>query len=400
MFKKKIFFNNYLNNSQNYVKNLKLTKKLFNSLLIELKKGELPLLNSFEEDYKYNFSKTIVSKFSKYNNIVIIGIGGSILGAKAIYSFLKKKTKKKLFFFDNLDLNLFSKYNNLNNTCFVVISKSGNTTETIINLSFVFSKNTLRNRLVIITEEKNSALMRIAKKYNAAIIGHKEFIGGRYSVLSETGMFPAALMNLSIKKFKNLKKLIKNKNFVSSLIQNAASIYTLNLKKINNSIILNYDSSLNNLSYWHQQLVAESLGKKGKGIYPTVSFAPKDQHSLFQLYLDGPQNKFFTFFNSFESEIDIKTSNEVIPDNMSYFKNKKIKTIINAQCEAAKNIFKKKKIPFREIIFKRKDETHLGEILTFFVLETIILARLMNVNPFDQPAVEQIKQEAKKILCS
>jgi len=95
MFKKKIFFNNYLNNSQNYVKNLKLTKKLFNSLLIELKKGELPLLNSFEEDYKYNFSKTIVSKFSKYNNIVIIGIGGSILGAKAIYSFLKKKKKKK-----------------------------------------------------------------------------------------------------------------------------------------------------------------------------------------------------------------------------------------------------------------------------------------------------------------
>ncbi len=343
MFKEKIFFSSYLNNSKNYKKNLKLTKFFFNSFLIEFKKNKLPFLKSFERDYEYDFSKTTISKFFKYKNIAIIGMGGSILGAKAIYSFLKKKTKKKLFFFDNLDLNLFSEYKKLNNTCFIVVSKSGNTIETVINLSAVFQKNKLKNKLIIITEKKNSALMNVAKKYNATIISHRKFIGGRYSILSETGMVPAMLMNLNINKFKSLKELLKNKNFVSSLIQNIASIYTLNLRNINNSVILNYDSSLNNLSYWHQQLVAESLGKKGKGIYPTVSFAPKDHHSLFQLYLDGPQNKFFTFFNSFESSMNIKTPNKIIPNNMKYFKNKKIKNIINAQCEAAKNIFKKKK---------------------------------------------------------
>ena len=125
--------------------------------------------------------------------------------------------------------------------------------------------------------------MYVAGKYNAEIIRHKEFIGGRYSVLSEPGMFPAAIMGLNLLKFKNLKNLIRNKNFTSSLIQNVASIYTLNSKKINNSVILSYDSNLNDLGYWYQQLVAESLGKKGKGINPILSFGPKDHHSLLQL---------------------------------------------------------------------------------------------------------------------
>ena len=111
-------------------------------------------------------------------------------------------------------------------------------------------------------------------------------------------MLPAAMMGLDLDKFRNLSKLIKNKNFVTSLIQNVASIYSLNLKGINNSVILSYDSDLNDLGYWYQQLVAESLGKKGKGINPMLSFGPKDHHSLLQLYLEGPRDKFFTFFNS------------------------------------------------------------------------------------------------------
>jgi len=145
---------------------------------------------------------------------------------------------------------------------------------------------------------KNNVLNYIADKFNAEIIEHKDFIGGRYSVLSEVGMFPAALMGLNINKFKNLEKLIKNKNFVSSLIQNVASIHTLNAQGTKNSVILNYDSDLNDLGYWYQQLVGESLGKKGKGITPILSIAPKDHHSVLQLYLDGPKDKFFTFFSS------------------------------------------------------------------------------------------------------
>ena len=193
-------------------------------------------------------------------------------------------------------------------------------------------------------------------------------------------MFPAALMNLNVTKFKNLKKLIYNRYFVSSLINSVSSIYTLNQQKVKNSVILNYDLRLNDLSLWYQQLIGESLGKKGKGITPIISTCPKDNHSLLQLYLDGPKDKFFTFFSS------------------SANRSRKVESILNAQCEATKNIFRKKRIPYRHFTFKKNDEKELGSIFTFFVLETIMLARLMNVNPYDQSAVEQIKIETKKFL--
>ena len=401
MLKKDNFFKNYFISSSKYKKNIKKTKKIFNSFLIDLENNQIPLLNSYEKNYEFGFSMATVRKFSKYKNIVIIGMGGSILGTKSIYSFLEKKIKKKVFFFDNLDLDLNSKYRkikNLESSCFVIASKSGKTIETIINLGTIFSKNSLKNKLIIISEPTDNALMAIANEYHAEVIEHKEFISGRYSVLSEIGMFPAALMGLNLMKFKNLKRLIKNKNFISILIQNVACIYTLISKKINNSVILNYDSNLNNLGYWYQQLVAESLGKKGKGINPILSFGPKDHHSLLQLYLDGPKDKFFTFFNSSKKENKFKIGRNIIPNNMSFLKNKNLEFIINAQCDAMKNIFKLKKIPFRQITFRKKNEEELGKIFTFFVLETILLSRLMNVNPFDQPAVEQVKNETRRFL--
>tara|TARA_Y100000590_G_scaffold396994_1_gene478198 strand:+ start:578 stop:1717 length:1140 start_codon:yes stop_codon:yes gene_type:complete len=371
-------------NSKEYKKNIIKTKKVFNSFSLDLKNFEIPLLESYDKDYELDFSKTIVKKFSRHTNIFIFGMGGSILGTKAIYSFLRKKIKKNVFFFDNLDLNLFNKFKkikNLKNSCFIVVSKSGNTIETITNLNNFFSKSLIKNKLVLITEMNDSVLIKTGNKLNAEIIEHKDFIGGRYSVLSEVGMFPAALMNLNIEKFKNLKKLIHNKYFLKSLINSVASIYTLNQKGIRNSIMLNYDSRLNDLCFWYQQLVGESLGKKGKGILPMVSTCPKDHHSLLQLYLDGPKDKFYTFFSSFPKD-----------------SKKTVSKIIRAQCEATKKIFSRKRIPHRHFIFRKNDESELGNIFTFFVLETILLSRLMNLNPYDQPAVEDVKNETKKFL--
>lgn len=315
-------------------------------------------------------------------------MGGSILGTKSIHSFFKQKVKKKLFFFDNLDLNLneeFNKLKNIKNSCFIVVSKSGNTLETITNIQNIIAKINLKNKLVVITELTNNNLIDIANKFNAEIIEHKDFIGGRYSVLSEVGMFPAALMNLNIKKFKNLEQLIKNQYFTSCLTKSVASIYTLNQQGVKNSVILNYDSRLNDLCLWYQQLVGESLGKKGKGINPSISHCPKDHHSVLQLYLDGPRDKFYTFFSSSQKKHFKKSYS-------------KIQKIINAQCEATKNIFNKKKISYRHFVFKKNDESELGWIFTFFALETVLLANLMHINPFDQPAVEQIKKETKRIL--
>jgi len=383
MLKKNNFFKGYFTNSKIYNKNLKKTKKYFNSLLTDLKNHKIPLMESYEKSYKFNFAKKKVKEFTKYKNIIIIGMGGSILGVKSIYSYMKDKIRKEVFFFDNLDLNMhknFKKIKNLKNSCFIIISKSGNTLETLTNLKAIPPKLLLKNNLVIITELKDSNLLSIGRKFNAAIIEHNSSIGGRYSALSEVGMFPASLMNLKINKFKNLSKLLRNANFVSSLLNSVCSIHKLNQQGLKNSVFLNYDSKLNDLCLWQQQLMAESLGKKGKGVTPIVSSCPKDHHSLLQLYLDGPKDKFFTFLSSAPNPY------------------KKIDTILDAQCKATKNVFKSKKIPFRHLILKNNDEGELGSTFTFFVLETILLARLMNINPFDQPAVEAIKIETKKIL--
>ena len=401
MLKIENFFLGNKNNLKNYKKHLKKTKSFFYLFLKDLKNSKIPLLESYEKDYDFDFSPEIIKKFSTYKNIIIIGMGGSVLGTKSIHSFFGEKIKKNIFFFDNLDLNLNLKYKkikNLNNSCFIVAGKSGRTVETIINLGAIFSKKKLKNKLIIIAQPSDNALVHIANKYQAQFIKHREYISGRYSVLSETGMFPAALMGLNLKKFKNLKKLLKNKKFTSILIQNVACISTFISNKTNNSVILNYDSNLNDLAYWYQQLVAESLGKKGKGINPIVSFGPKDHHSLLQLYLDGPKDKFFTFINSSQKKDKLKINQDIIPNNMKFLRNKNLSSIVEAQCKAVKNIFKINKISFRQITFNKNNEEELGEAFTFFALETILLAGLMNLNPFDQPAVEQVKKETKKIL--
>ena len=401
MLRKNFFFKKFTFDSKKFNQNLKKTKIVFNSFKSDLKNSQVPLLQSYEKNYIYDFTPQTIKKFYKFKNIIIIGMGGSILGSKTIYSFFKSRIKKKVFFFDNLDANLHSRFNkikNLKNSCFIVISKSGNTLETIVNLSIVFSKTLLKNKLIIITEVKDNVLNDIATKFNADVIEHKNFIVGRYSVLSESGMFPSALMGLNTNKFKNLKKLINDKNFVSSLIQNVASIYTLNKQGRKNSVILNYDSDLNDLGYWYQQLVGESLGKNQKGITPILSPAPRDHHSVLQLYLDGPKDKFFTFFSPPNSHSKNKIPGKAIPDNMKFLKNKSLEFIVKAQYEAVKNIFKTKNIPFRYFIFNKNNEEELGSIFTFFVLETILLARLLKINPFSQPAVEQIKIETRKIL--
>ena len=154
------------------------------------------------------------------------------------------------------------------------------------------------NNCLVITEDKSSPLREIAYQHKCTILKHEIDIGGRYSVLSEVGMVPAELMGLNEKKFKRLNYLINNKQFVKNIVENVASTLSLVNSKKYLSVILNYDCKSENLLSWYQQLIAESLGKKSKGIIPLVSTMPKDSHSLMQLYLDGPKNSFYTFFFS------------------------------------------------------------------------------------------------------
>jgi len=384
MLSKNIDFQNFKK-----IKKIKKVNKIFENLL----KDQPSFFETLKPTYKNSYSKRALFKYKKFLNIRIIGMGGSSLGSEAIYYFLNKKIKKKLTFVNNLNNNddyLQDKNINLN----LIISKSGNTLETIANSNTLIKK---KDSNIVITENKESYLTNLASQLKAEIFEHKNYVGGRYSVLSEVGMLPAELMNLNENKFKQFNNLIKNKIFVNNLINNVMA--TLNF--INNgkfaSVILNYDEQSESLFKWYQQLIAESLGKKSKGLLPIISSMPKDNHSLMQLYLDGPKKSFYTFFNTLDTNV-IKMQNNNILFSHKYLKNQSIQKIKQSQMFATEKVFISKKIPFRSFRVLKRDEKSLGELFCFFILETILLGRSLNVNPFDQPSVELIKKETKKVL--
>ena len=349
------------------------------------------IIESLSNNYRDSFEKKNINKYKNTKNFRLIGMGGSTLGTQAIYNFLKHKIKKKFYFIDNLNPSLKrdkKKYLN------IVVSKSGNTIETIANLNVLLRK---KEKNIFITENKKNYLNLLAQKLKADVIYHNNFIGGRYSVLSEVGMLPSELMGLNPKKFRQLNSLVNNKKFLNGLVANVSSILFFLKKKKFNSIILNYDEKSDNLFKWYQQLVAESLGKKKTGLLPIISSVPKDNHSLMQLYLDGFQNNFFTFFYVNENNSLKINNNQLLPAKKSLL-NKDLSAILYAQKNATENVFKKKNIPFRSFEIKVRDEKTLGELFCFFILETILLGEALNLNPFDQPAVELIKTETNKLL--
>ena len=380
---------------KNYSKN---SRKLLQDTIKKLDKPN-QVINILTERFKLNFKNKDLNKFKKFKTIVIIGMGGSSLGAEAIHQFFINRIKKKVHFLNDLDLEkLLNLKKNLRikKTLFIVISKSGNTTETLSNLFYlnIIKKNS--KNIVIITEKKNSILFNIHKKYNLFFIEHKNFIGGRYSVLSEVGLVPAYLMGLNI--FKIRKNLKKNLNQIKLILEKTKKIANIMCgKKINNLVFLNYAPNLEKFLYWAQQLMAESLGKKGKGYFPVISSAPRDHHSLLQLYLDGPKDKLFYIFSG-EEKLTKKLSLKKHLKRRFFLDNKNLNQIKFAQRKALINVFKKNRISFREFKLKNHNEETLGELFSYFILETIFVAELSNVNPFDQPAVEQVKKATKKIL--
>ena len=369
----------------------KVNSHKINNKLRQILKEKNQVIKSLTLDYKNSFDKTLVKKYERFSNFRIIGLGGSILGSQAIYQFLKSKIKKNFFFIDNLNpkINIDKKKKFVN----IVVSKSGKTIETVANINVLLNK---KDKNIFITENKINYLHQLAQTLKNEIIHHNNFIGGRYSVLSEVGMLPAELMNLKTSRFKQFNALIKNKKFINNLVTNVSSILDFQKKKKFNSVIINYDEKSEGLFKWYQQLVAESLGKDKKGILPIISNMPKDNHSVMQLYLDGFQNNFYTFFYVNEKKSE-KIKNGLL-FSQNFLKDKNFSNILFAQKKATENIFKKKKIPFRSFEIKQRNEKTLGELFTFFILETILIAKCLNLNPYNQPAVELIKNETKKIL--
>ena len=377
-----------------FFKDFKLKKKSseIKKKLEKFIKENNSIAQSLKKDYQDFFKKKELKKYKSFKNIRVIGMGGSSLGTEAIYDFLKYKIKKNFIFINNLNPRL--KKGNNKKILNLIVSKSGNTIETIVNSNILVKK---KDKNIFITENKKNYLYLLGQKLKADIIHHNNYIGGRYSVLSEVGMLPAELMGLDSKKFRQFNNLIKNRGYLNALISNVSSTLYFIKKEKFNSVIINYDKQSENLFNWYQQLIAESLGKKSKGLLPIISSMPKDNHSVMQLYLDGFKKNFFTFFY-----VDEKNSTKIINKDIlspyNFIKNKSISNIAFAQKKATENIFKKKNIPFRSFEIKKRDEKTLGELFCFFILETILLSKALKINPYDQPAVETIKKETRSIL--
>lgn len=395
-----------LNNiKSNYSRDLKLNSfKKFEKVFKDIVKNishQNNILNVLNKNFKFSFKKDEIKKFKKFKKIVLIGMGGSILGTEAIYSFLKHKIKKKVYFLDDLDENKISKIKKKeisSQMLFIIISKSGNTTETLSNaFSLNLFKKNAKN-LIIITEKKDNLLFRLSKKLNLFYVKHKNYIGGRYSVLSDVGILPSYLMGLNILKLRSkLLEFIKGNNKKTLRESSIYLSHFLNTKKKNNLIFLNYTPELENLLFWCQQLIAESLGKKNKGFLPIISNAPKDHHSLLQLYLDGPKDKIFNIISLRKnSNLKIKVGKDF--KAISFLNNKDLNRVKDSQKNALIKSLIRKKLPFREFSILENNEETLGQIFSYFILETVIIGKILNINPFDQPAVEQVKIDTKKFL--
>ncbi len=378
--------------------------KKFNKIFIDINndiKNIKKTLNVLNNKFQLSFKIRDLNRFKKFQTIAVIGMGGSILGAEAIYNFLKIKIKKKVYFFNDLDENKikdFKKHQKNSKVLFIIVSKSGNTIETLSNAFLLKAIKKNANNVIVISEKKKNFLYTLSKKFNLFHVEHKKNIGGRYSVLSEVGLIPAYLMGVNIFKLRSnifscSKKI--NKLMIKNHTLKLANI--MNSKKMNNLIFLNYSPELKKFLFWCQQLIAESLGKKSLGFLPVISSAPKDHHSLLQLYLDGPRDKFFYIF-SFNAKSSEKINVNYSDGLKIFLHQKKLSKVKDAQKNSLIKSFIKKGIPFREFKIKKINEEVLGELFSLFIIETIVVGKLLNINPFDQPAVEEIKLNTKKIL--
>jgi len=388
-----------LKSTEDYKKNLEICNLASEKLILEIKNKNNEIVNSFSWDYQ-NHTKIERDKIIKKKNQLVIGIGGSSAGAKAISMYLGNN----VFFFDNYDPLYISKFfqnSNVKNFTIYVISKSGNTFETLamLNLTYqhllkISNKADIAKNMIVITEDSENLLSNFAKKKGLKIVTHNKKIGGRYSVFSETAMM---LFDLDAKKISDsaesvISKLIENKqDDHCNPVINAAVILTLkSTNSINFNINLLYDYSLKNYSYWFHQLFAESLGKNEGAITPMTSICPKDHHSMMQLFVGGPKDKLFNIY---------PPSNDIHFDNFSSFnlgdiEKKTPGNLLKSQYLGLLKTFKNQKIPYRIFNYGNRQNhkiENLFELFSYNILETIILGYAQNINPYDQPAVEQIK---------
>ena len=382
-----------------------------NNRLIKINKGinessnEFSFLRSDNNKEIFSYLKKYKKKFKKIDSFLLIGTGGSSLGAKAITSLYDKK---KINFIENLDpttLKNFFKNNKKNSLGLLIISKSGETLEVLCLFDILMNsyKNNfdLINNTLIISDKKNSTLRNIANKYNIDILDHDQTIGGRFSCFSLTGLLPMYLAGINSIKLKALvdksfKKILLSKNNVNSIFITALS-QIIKKKEVTGHIFLVYSDRLMDVGNWYKQLWNESLGKNDLGIHLICALGAVDQHSQLQMWLDGPKNLIFTIVIPKKRTYDFKIKNKknILP---AYLNNKGMGDLLNIMAESTAAELRKAGAYVRIIYIEDDKEESVIKLMTSFMLEVSLIGKLIGINPFDQPAVEKVKIRIKKNL--
>jgi len=349
--------------------------------------------------------------------VVVLGTGGSSLGGQTLarladHGFGPKPGRPRVIFFDNVDPATFAAFfasADPSNTRFIAISKSGSTAETVLQtqtcISWLKAHSTIapKDVFTIITEAKPSLLSKIADVHGIPRISHNAAIGGRYSALSTVGLLPAAIAGIDVATIRkaaaaSLDASLKNIPNESPAVLGAAVNAGLSqVKNIKTSVLMPYVDALQPFTFWYRQLWAESLGKNGNGTLPVNALGTVDQHSQLQLYLGGPNDKFFNliFAEKTNSTEVLSLSKEI---DLGYLDGKSFGDLLDASQRATAETLIRHGRPTRIFHIQQPNEEAVGALMAHYMLETMLTARLLGVNPFDQPAVEENKALARNYL--
>jgi glucose-6-phosphate isomerase len=349
-----------------------------------------------------------------FATVAVLGIGGSSLGGQALTA-LRKVEKPFVEFHDNPDPFHWAKALkrfDLKKTHFIAISKSGGTAETLMQVLTAADAlekagvKSLKKHFTIVTEPHASALADFADSIGAVKLDHPLGVGGRYSVLTMVGAVPGLVMGLNFKQLRAgaqaaLEQVLNAKAPADAPAACGAALhYALSQQnKLATTILWPYTDDLAVFGGWWRQLWAESLGKNGQGSTPVSVLGPVDQHSQLQLFRDGPGNALFTLMT-----VETKGKGLTAPRaranalGLKYLAGKKMGDLVDAEARATAQTLFKNGRPVRQIHLEKVDEFHTGALMMHFMLETIIMGKLMGVDPFDQPGVEEGKILARQYL--
>jgi glucose-6-phosphate isomerase len=379
--------------------------------------ASLPLFQQLQSDDFIDDIAPVASHFQAFEDILILGTGGSSLGGQALLCLKDPQSlSPRLHFLDNIDPHTFDRLLptlNLQKTGIIAISKSGNTAETLMQLLTclplwlsAFPQSTLKDNIVIVSEPRDNAIRRLAAIHGLPCLDHPADIGGRFAVFTVVGMLPALIAGIDGKAVRQgareiLKRTLTGSNCPALL--GAVAHKVLSTMGITQTVLMPYCDRLVMFTLWFRQLFAESIGKNGKGITPIQALGTVDQHSQLQLYLDGPRDKVFTIITL--DYLSGENPQVTLPPGLTHpaldlFQGKTMGSLMAAEQKAVIDTLCRHSYPTRVIHLSTLDAKTLGGLMMHFILETLALAHLLDVNPFNQPAVEEGKILTQQYLRS